>query len=66
MKVGDLVRRKLPWGSGVRASRLGVITKSDDMGLYVMNYYVQWQATDLPINQLWYRDDELEVVNEGG
>ena len=64
MKVGDLVRRKTPWGL-VRPERLGVITEMDDMGFFIMNYYVQWQD-NVQSEQLWYREDELEVVNEGG
>ena len=65
MKVGDLVRRKTQWGL-VRPDRLGVITEMDDMGFFIMNYYVQWQDSDGQSDQLWYREDELEVVNEGG
>ncbi len=65
MKVGDLVRRRNPWGSGVRPERLGVITEMDNMGFFIMNYYVQWQD-GIKDDQLWYREDELEVVNEGG
>ena len=64
MKVGDLVRRKTPWGL-VRPERLGIITEMDDMGFFIMNYYVQWQD-NVQSGQLWYREDELEVVNEGG
>ena len=65
MKVGDLVRRKYPWGAGVSPIRLGLITATDDMGFFVMNYYVQWQD-GIHDEQLWYREDELEVVNESG
>ena len=65
MKVGDLVRRRTSWGSGVRPERLGVITEMDNMGFFIMNYYVQWQD-GIKDDQLWYREDELEVVNEGG
>ena len=64
MKVGDLVRRKTPWGL-VRPERLGVITATDDMGFFIMNYYVLWQD-NIQDDQLWYREDELEVVNEAG
>jgi len=63
MKIGDLVRRKGKWGSGVRPDRLGVITEMDDMGFFIMNYYVQWQD-NIQDEQMWYRDDELEVVCE--
>ncbi len=63
MKIGDLVRRKGKWGSGVRPDRLGVITEMDDMGFFIMNYYVQWQD-NIQDEQMWYRDDELEVVSE--
>ena len=63
MKIGDLVRRKNKWGSGVRPERLGVITEMDDMGFFIMNYYVQWQD-NIQDEQMWYRDDELEVVCE--
>ena len=63
MKIGDLVRRKSKWGSGVQPERLGVITEMDDMGFFIMNYYVQWQD-NIQDEQLWYRDDELEVVSE--
>ncbi len=64
MKIGDLVRLRLPWGSGVQPDRLGIITKMDDMGYFIMNYYVEWQDNAFPLCQLWYRDDELEVVSE--
>ena len=37
----------------------------DDMGFFIMNYYVQWQD-NIQDGQMWYREDELEVVNEGG
>ena len=37
----------------------------DDMGYFIMNYYVQWQD-GIHDAQLWYREDELEVVNESG
>ena len=64
VKVGDLVRRKTKWGL-VKPERLGVITATDDMGYFIMNYYVQWQD-NIQNEQLWYREDELEVINEGG
>jgi len=28
-----------------------------------MNYYVQWQGS-IQDEQLWYREDELQVINE--
>ena len=64
VKVGDLVRRRTPWGL-VRPERLGVIAAMDDMGYFIMNYYVQWQD-NIQDEQLWYREDELEVINESG
>ena len=64
VKVGDLVRRRTQWGL-VKPERLGVITATDDMGYFIMNYYVQWQD-NLQDGQMWYREDELQVVNEGG
>jgi hypothetical protein len=62
MKIGDLVKRKTPRSAG-RPERLGVITDIDDMGFFIMNYYVQWQD-NIQDEQLWYRDDELEVISE--
>lgn len=65
MKIGDLVRLKVPWGSGVRSEKIGIISAMDDMGYFIMNYYVTW-ADPQPNAKMWYRDDEIEVINESG
>ncbi len=63
MKIGDLVRRRTPWGLVRPEDRIGLITKMDPTGYFIMNYYVQWQGS-IQDEQLWYREDELQVINE--
>jgi hypothetical protein len=66
VKIGDLVRLRVPWGSGVTlVEKVGIISSMDDMGFFIMNYYVTW-TEPCTNGKMWFREDEIEVINEGG
>ena len=61
MDVGDLVSYAHT-SKAHSKTWVGLIVRKQSEGPFIMNYLVHWLKSDM--NDVWYREDELELLVE--